>query len=141
MEFSPAALNSGSCQCTYQPFILQYVRADCHRYLPIGIGLFQAQNQQLLLVSRDQSRILYTDHYKPLYQGYGRGIGGPKYWFWRVKLWWQGTSTQGKYEGFVLIGMVVQVCLWSDIVPRSSFVSADTLIQVPCLTNHLLHLT
>lgn len=79
-------------------------------YLPIGIGLFQAQNQQLLIVSREQSVLLHTeDHYKPLYSGQGKGIGGPRYWLWRFKLWWQGTSKQGKYEGFVFAGALVQV--------------------------------
>ena len=84
--------------------------AERCRYLPIGIGLFQAQNQSLLIVSREQSQLLDSqEHYRPLYRGRGRGIGGPKYWFWRLKLWWQGTSSQGRCEGFVLIGMAVQV--------------------------------
>ena len=90
--------------------------ANGHRYLPIGIGLFQAQNQQLLIVSREQSLLLRKEeHYKPLYPAQGKGLGGPRYWLWRLKLWWQGTSTQGKYEGFVLIGMTVQV---SDEAPQ-----------------------
>ncbi|KAL6721850.1 hypothetical protein ACLMJK_000955 [Lecanora helva] len=77
-------------------------------YLPIGIGLFQAQNQQLLLVSTGQNRLLHSEEYKPLYHKGGSGIGGPRYWLWRLKIWWAGVSKQGKYEGYVLIGMVVQ---------------------------------
>ena len=84
-------------------------RADLFSYLPIGIGLYQAQNQQLLIVSTEQHRLLYSEDYKPLYPGHGRGVGGPKFWLWRAKLWWNSTSKQGKYEGYVLIGMIVQV--------------------------------
>lgn len=81
-----------------------------YSYLPIGIGLFQAQNQQLLLVSRVQSQLLLTeDHYKPLYKKAGKGIGGPRYWIWRLKLWWQAMSAQRKYESYVYAGMTVQV--------------------------------
>ncbi|KAL8679877.1 MAG: hypothetical protein Q9186_003897 [Xanthomendoza sp. 1 TL-2023] len=38
-------------------------------YLPIGIGLFQAQNQQLLLISRGQQALLTKDNYKPIPRG------------------------------------------------------------------------
>lgn len=79
-------------------------------YLPIGIGLFQAQNQQLLIVSQEQNLLKGTDElYRPLYPNFGGGLRGPKYWIWRLKLWWRSVSSQNKYEGFVLIGMVVQV--------------------------------
>ncbi|KAL8838904.1 MAG: hypothetical protein Q9170_001941 [Blastenia crenularia] len=78
-------------------------------YLPIGIGLWQAQNQQLLIVSRQQTQMITSNEtYKPLLPLRGRGIGTPRYWFWRFKLWYQGISTQGKYEGFVLLGIIVQ---------------------------------
>ena len=79
-------------------------------YLPLGIGLFQAQNQQLLIVNREQGRLLQgNDFYKPLYLTEGRGLGSPKYWLWRFKLWSHGVIIQRKYEGFVVAGMIVQV--------------------------------
>ena len=78
-------------------------------YLPIGIGLFQAQNQQLLIVSKEQSQLLQRqDYYKPLFPKNG-GIGGPRYWMFRLKAWWDSTSKQGKYEGFVVLGICAQV--------------------------------
>ena len=79
-------------------------------YLPLGIGLFQVQNQQLLIVSREQDQLLRNEHfYKPLYPRAGFKLCGPKYWIWRLKLWWQGIATQSKYEWFVVVGMTVQV--------------------------------
>ena len=60
-------------------------------------------------------RLLHTkDFDKPLY----RDSGGFKYRIWRLKLWWNTTSTEGKYEGFVVIGMTIQV---SDI-PQVKFI-------------------
>ena len=79
-------------------------------YLPIGIGLFQAQNQQLLIVSREQNQLVQSqDMYKPLYLGHGKGLGAPRYWQFRFKVWWSGVSKQSRYEGLVFIGIVVQV--------------------------------
>lgn len=79
-------------------------------YLPIGIGLFQAQNQQLLIVSQEQNLLKGIDElYRPLYPNHGGGLGGPKYWIWRLKLWWRSVNTQNKYEGLVFVGMAVQV--------------------------------
>ena len=79
-------------------------------YLPIGIGLFQAQNQQLLNVSRQQNMLAKDRQvYKPILQK-AHGIGTPSYWIWRFKIWWKATSKQGQYECFVLIGIIVQVC-------------------------------
>ena len=79
-------------------------------YLPIGIGLFQAQNQQLLIVSREQNLLKGIDElYRPLYPSRRGGLGGPKYWIWRLKLWWRSVNTQNKYEGLVFVGMIVQV--------------------------------
>ncbi|CAF9923319.1 MAG: hypothetical protein ALECFALPRED_002357 [Alectoria fallacina] len=78
-------------------------------YLPIGIGLFQAQNQQLLIVSQEQNLLKGIDElYRPLYPNHGGGLGGPKYWIWRLKLWWRSVNTQNKYEGLVFVGMAVQ---------------------------------
>lgn len=75
-------------------------------YLPIGIGLFQAQNQQLLLVSRGQNKLIITDElYKPLAPK-GRGA---QTWVFRIKQWWHSISEQGRYEGFVAMGIVFQV--------------------------------
>ena len=78
-------------------------------YLPIGIGLFQAQNQQLLIVSKEQSELLQRqDYYKPLFPKDG-GIGGLRYWIFRFQAWWNSITKQGKYEGFVFVGICVQV--------------------------------
>ena len=79
-------------------------------YLPIGIGLFQVQNQQLLVVSEGQNQLIHLDEpYRPLAGERAHGIGTFRYWMFRFKLWWTGTSKQGKYEAFVFAGMVVQV--------------------------------
>jgi len=107
-------------------------------YLPIGIGLFQAQNQQLLIVSRQQAQLTVNNgHYRPLLPKTGRGIGGPKYWLSRLKLWWRSNSEDGKYQGYILVAIIVQV-------------SAQALTAVPdaltccnivhCLFCHLQHL-
>lgn len=78
-------------------------------YLPIGIGLYQAYNQQLLIVSRGQAALITKDElFKPIFPK-TKGLGGPKYWAFRFKIWWQSVSSKGKYEGFVLIGIVIQV--------------------------------
>lgn len=119
-------------------------------YLPIGIGLFQAQNQQLLIVSREQNLLKGTDElYRPLYPNFVGGMGGPKYWMWRLKLWWRSVSSQNKYEGFVLIGMVVQVrCLplvkiadtghYSRAYPTQVLISCAL---VCCLLSNLHHIS
>lgn len=50
-------------------------------YLPIGIGLFQTQDQQLLIVSDGQAELVNSDElYKPLLPKGGRGIVGLGYW-------------------------------------------------------------
>lgn len=75
-------------------------------YLPIGFGLFQAQNQQLLIVSRGQQQLAKTNvMYKPL----GTGRRGLEGWIFRLKVWWNDLSTEGKYESFVAIGIGLQV--------------------------------
>ena len=76
-------------------------------YLPIGIGLFQAQNQQLLLISRGQNELmLKSEVYKPLApkDGFGKRLA------FHVRRWWETLGKQGKYEAFVAVGIVVQVC-------------------------------
>lgn len=79
-------------------------------YLPIGIGLFQAQNQQLLIVSQRQARLLVADElYKPVLPKAGRGIGSPRYWLFRLKIWWRSVNEESKYQGIIFIGFVVQV--------------------------------
>jgi len=76
-------------------------------YFPIGIGLYQASNQELLIVSRSQQQLAKSDvWYKQLPHG---KVGGIRYWLSCFKLWWTRTSKQGKYEAFVFAGMVVQV--------------------------------
>lgn len=83
-------------------------------YLPIGIGLYQAYNQQLLIVSQGQAALITKEElFKPIFPK-GKGFGGPKYWAFRFKIWWQNVSEKGKYEGFVLIGIVVQVGAYYD---------------------------
>ncbi|KAL8628665.1 hypothetical protein Q9189_005613 [Teloschistes chrysophthalmus] len=78
-------------------------------YLPLGIGLWQIQNQQLLLVSRQQTQFINAnDTYKPLLPASGRGLGTFRYWSLRFRLWYRSTSQQGKYEGLVLVGMAIQ---------------------------------
>ncbi|KAL8723865.1 MAG: hypothetical protein Q9181_007121 [Wetmoreana brouardii] len=78
-------------------------------YLPIGIGLWQAQNQQLLIVSRQQTQMITsTKTYKPLLPPRGRGFGSSSYWVSRFMLWYRSISTQGMYEGFILIGIIIQ---------------------------------
>lgn len=85
-------------------------------YLPIGIGLFQAQNQQLLIVSREQNKLLVTDEmFKPL----GPPSKGPKKWLFQIQQWWNSFSEQGKYEGFVAVGIVAQVSSGCDQVTHA----------------------
>lgn len=103
MVFTVYTLN-GAWPCTVEYWAMNL-------YLPIGIGLWQAQNQQLVIVSRQQSHLIHSnDTYRPLLPPRGRGMGTPRYWLWRVKIWYRSISSQGKYEGFVLIGIVIQVC-------------------------------
>ena len=87
-------------------------------YLPIGLGLFQAQNQQLLLVSRGQDQLMKVeDSFKRFAGERGHGLGTPRYWANRCKLWWNGANKQRKYESFVLIGIVFQVsCLRHKLI-------------------------
>ncbi|KAG8528753.1 uncharacterized protein KY384_006440 [Bacidia gigantensis] len=92
-------------------------------YLPIGIGLFQAQNQQLLIVSQEQDEMKHLSApYKPLHGNLGKanGVGTPSYWLFRFKLWWSGATMQGKYEAFILAGIVVQLRhRWRGTIARS----------------------
>ena len=86
-------------------------------YLPIGIGLFQAQNQQLLIVSREQNKLIITDD---LYKALPPAGKGPRNWVFRIKQWWNSFSEQGKYEGFVAVGIVVQVSSLTLVAGRSA---------------------
>lgn len=88
-------------------------------YLPLGIGLYQASNQDLLIVSREQIQLIRSEvPYNPLPPGYGKGFAGPRYWSWRVKLWWQRAARQNKYEVFVFFGMLAQVCDLAQLAPK-----------------------
>ena len=79
-------------------------------YLPIGIGLFQAQNQQLLLVSRKQAELIVKEEsFKPLPARPSGSLGGPRYYMYRLKVWWRDVNRQRRYEAYILIGMVFQV--------------------------------
>ena len=81
-------------------------------YLPIGIGLFQAQNQQLLLVSRQQAELVVRDQMYKLLPARPKGsVGGPRYYMYRLKIWWRDVNRQRKYEAYILVGMVIQVSL------------------------------
>lgn len=75
-------------------------------YLPIGIGLFQAQNQQLLLISRGQNELMLKGEvYKPL----APKDGLSKRAAFHLRRWWESLGKQGKYEAFVAVGMMIQV--------------------------------
>ena len=79
-------------------------------YLPIGIGLWQAQNQKLLVVSRQQTQLSENkQRHRLLPPKSGHGIGGPKYWYWRIKLWWKENSEDGNYQAYIPIAVIVQV--------------------------------
>ena len=81
-------------------------------YLPIGIGLFQAQNQQLLLVSRQQAELVVREKMYKLLPARPKGsVGGPGYYMYRLKIWWRDVNQQRKYEAYILIGMIIQVSL------------------------------
>ncbi len=49
------------------------------------------------------------DMYKPLPSRPRGSIGGPKYYVYRLKIWWRDVNQQRKYEAYILIGMVFQV--------------------------------
>ncbi|KAL8896392.1 MAG: hypothetical protein Q9192_003118 [Flavoplaca navasiana] len=102
MDFSVYTMN-GKWPCNVEFWSMSL-------YLPIGIGLWQAQNQQLIIVSREQTEMSQSHRpvFKPLLPPRGRGTGTPSYWFCRLKTWYRGVSSQGKYEGFVLFGIIVQ---------------------------------
>ena len=79
-------------------------------YLPIGIGLFQAQNQQLLVVSSQQTRLItHDDQFNRLPPASGKGVGSVNYWIFRLKCWWKNASSTRRYEAYVALGIVVQV--------------------------------
>lgn len=78
-------------------------------YLPIGIGLFQAQNQQLLLVSQGQGQLLVLEESFKRLPYKRQGLGRYRYWLCRFKSWWAGISKAGHYQSYVLVGIIVQV--------------------------------
>lgn len=78
-------------------------------YLPIGIGLFQAQNQQLLVVSEGQSQLLQMEEPFRRLPPKRIGLGSPRYWRYRFKLWWEGVGKAGRYQSYVFVGIIVQV--------------------------------
>lgn len=98
MVFLAYVLN-GYYPCDLEFWIMSF-------YLPVGIGLFQAQNQQLLLVSRAQSKLIYMeDTFKSLPPSRPRF----KRWTFKFRQWWAQWTEQSKYEGFVAVGLVLQV--------------------------------
>ncbi|KAL8826779.1 MAG: hypothetical protein Q9170_007274 [Blastenia crenularia] len=74
-------------------------------YLPIGIGLFQASNQQLLRISRGQQALLTEDTYRTLPSGKNRR----EYYWSAFVIWAKNAKDQGSFEGFLAAGMVAQV--------------------------------
>ena len=78
-------------------------------YLPIGIGLFQAQNQQLLIVSQGQTQLLVLEAPFRRLPPKRQGVGSIGYWLYRAKLWWGGISKTRQYQAFVFVGIIVQV--------------------------------
>ncbi|CAL8574073.1 hypothetical protein XPA_000046 [Xanthoria parietina] len=102
-------------------------------YLPIGIGLWQAQNQQLIIVSREQTEMSRSHRpvFKPLLPPRGRGMGTPSYWFWRLKIWYRTISSQGKYEGFVLFGIIIQFSVSMVIYNISRKFSSYGIVEHP----------
>lgn len=79
-------------------------------WLPIGIGLFQAQNQQLLVVSSQQNQLLVKEEmFKPLPPRSRKGSETFNYWVFQLKLWWTNVCSTKKYEMFVAVGIIVQV--------------------------------
>ena len=115
-------------------------------YLPIGIGLFQAQNQQLLLLSKGQDELLHhQDRFKPLLPK-SEVVGRSRYCLLRLQAWWDSTSKQGKFEGFVFMGICVQVgeskahpTFQSDSLSSVRRFSGSLLLvpQVQCQWSHL----
>lgn len=79
-------------------------------WLPIGIGLFQAQNQQLLVVSQGQAQLLASDELFKRLPPKRQGLGVSGYWIYRTKLWWRGLNEAGRYQAYVFVGIIVQVC-------------------------------
>ncbi|KAL8934702.1 MAG: hypothetical protein Q9216_005773 [Gyalolechia sp. 2 TL-2023] len=73
-------------------------------YLPIGIGLFQASNQQLLRISRSQKLMLTQDTYKALPSGKSRR----EYYWSAFIIWARSVREQDDYEGFLAVGMLAQ---------------------------------
>ena len=123
---------NGSFPCQVEFWIMNI-------YLPIGIGLFQAQNQQLLIVSRRQANLIATDGlYKPFLPKTGRGIGGPRYWRFRLKIWWRSINEESKYQGFIVIGVFIQV---NSIISTYSFLFAESRGIVRGVFRHLQHIT
>lgn len=85
-------------------------------YLPIGIGLFQASNQVLLLISRGQQVMLTQDTYRPLPSGKNRR----EYCWSAFMIWCRSAKQQDIFEGFLAAGMVLQfiVSLFIFIISR-----------------------
>ena len=75
-------------------------------YLPGGIGLFQAQNQQLSIVSREQIAALTEDTYKLL----GPRNGGAKNWQTQLRAWNPVAYKKRTVENLAYIGIAIQVC-------------------------------
>ena len=84
-------------------------------YMPLGIGLFQAHNQQLLVVSQGQSQLLQLEGPFRRLPPKRNGSGNLRYCVYRFKLWWGGVSQAGKYQSYVLVGIIVQVNIYTNL--------------------------
>jgi len=105
-------------------------------YLPIGIGLFQAQNQQLLVVSSQQARLITNEHhFKPLPPKPKKGLGGISYWSFRLKCWWGNVRSTRRYEAYVALGIIVQVKAGHDDVRYDD--ANEALILVRSIFRHI----
>ncbi|KAL8728730.1 MAG: hypothetical protein Q9166_005217 [cf. Caloplaca sp. 2 TL-2023] len=88
---------NGHFPCTAEFWIMSI-------YLPIGIGLVQAQNQQLLLISEGQKDLLTNDSYKAL----PGGKNLRQYYWNKFMIWCKSSYKQDAFEGFIAAGMLVQ---------------------------------
>ncbi|KAL8868568.1 MAG: hypothetical protein Q9174_004906, partial [Haloplaca sp. 1 TL-2023] len=94
-------------------------------YLPIGIGLYQAYNQQLLLISRGQQHLLTQDIYKPLPAGNNTS---EVYWNAFI-LWCKDAREQEFFEAFVAAGVGIQFIVSLVIYTISRKFNSDGLVS------------
>ncbi len=90
-------------------------------YLPIGIGLFQTQNQQLLVVSSQQARLITNKHhFKPLPPKPKKEFGGISYWTFRFKCWWGNVRSTRRYKAYVTLSIIIQIKKENDYIRKNN---------------------